>query len=50
MSAHGKKTLIENTLALALMGILAGALGGLAVGVATSPKTPSSNTSSSIPH
>jgi type II secretory pathway pseudopilin PulG len=51
MSSHGKKTLIENTLALALMGILAGAIGGLAVGIATSPKTASNTTSaSSIPH
>jgi hypothetical protein len=48
MSAHGKKTLIENTLALALMGILAGVLGGLAIGVATSPKGTSTTTSTSV--
>ena len=45
MLAHGKKTLIENTLALALMGILAGVLGGLAVGLATSPKASTTSTS-----
>jgi hypothetical protein len=38
MSKRGKSTIVESTLVLALMGILAGALGGLAVGVATSPK------------
>jgi hypothetical protein len=41
MSAKGKKTFIENTLVLALMGVLAGAIGGLAVGVVTSPKAAS---------
>jgi len=39
MSSRGKATLVESTLLLALMGILAGAIGGLAVGAATSPKT-----------
>jgi hypothetical protein len=39
MSNRGKATLVESTLLLALMGILAGAIGGLAVGLATSPKT-----------
>jgi hypothetical protein len=38
MSNRGKATLIESTLVLALMGILAGALGGFAIGIATSPK------------
>jgi hypothetical protein len=38
MSNRGKATLVESTLLLALMGILAGAIGGLAIGVATSPK------------
>jgi hypothetical protein len=44
MFRRGKATLIESTLLLALMGILAGAIGGLAVGVATSPKTNSAAT------
>ncbi|HUO26105.1 MAG TPA: hypothetical protein VMU61_10585 [Candidatus Aquilonibacter sp.] len=42
----GKATLIESTLVLALMGILAGAVGGLAIGVVTS-RTSSSSSSSS---
>lgn len=42
MSSRGKATLVESTLLLALMGILAGAIGGLAVGVATSPKSTTS--------
>jgi hypothetical protein len=46
MAAHGKPTLVESTLLLALMGVLAGALGGLAVGVVTSPKPASSQTTS----
>ena len=45
MSSGGKATLVESTLLLALMGILAGAIGGLAVGVITSPKTTSSSSS-----
>lgn len=32
---HKKATLIESTLALALMGIVAGAVGGLAIGIVT---------------
>jgi len=36
--ARGRATIVESALLLALMGILAGAIGGLAVGVATSPK------------
>jgi hypothetical protein len=39
MLNRGKATLVESALALALMGILAGAIGGLAIGIATSPKT-----------
>jgi type II secretory pathway pseudopilin PulG len=47
MSSRGKATLVESGLVLALMGILAGAIGGLAVGVVTSPK---SSTSTSAAH
>ncbi len=39
MLNRGSSTLIESALVLALMGILAGAIGGLAIGLATSPKT-----------
>jgi hypothetical protein len=46
MAGHGKPTLVESTLLLALMGILAGAIGGLAVGVVTSPKPAASSTTS----
>jgi hypothetical protein len=38
---RGKTTVVENALALLLMGILAGAVGGLAVGVLSAPKTQS---------
>ncbi|HVR26800.1 MAG TPA: hypothetical protein VMU26_26185 [Candidatus Polarisedimenticolia bacterium] len=38
MLNRGNTTLVESALVLALMGILAGAIGGLAIGVATSPK------------
>jgi hypothetical protein len=48
MLKRGKKTLIESTLLLALMGIVAGAVGGLAVGIVTSPKAGS--TSSATAH
>ncbi|MGA2388388.1 MAG: hypothetical protein ABSF97_05480 [Candidatus Sulfotelmatobacter sp.] len=41
MRKRGNSTLMESTLLLALMGILAGAVGGLAVGVATGPKATS---------
>jgi len=41
--SSGKATLIENVLVLALMGVLAGAIGGLAVGVATSHGTPAAS-------
>jgi hypothetical protein len=40
----GKATLVESTLLLALMGILAGAIGGLAVGIVTSPKASTTTT------
>jgi hypothetical protein len=43
MSSRGKATLVESALLLALMGILAGALGGFAVGIITSPKSASSS-------
>jgi hypothetical protein len=39
MSSREKATLVESALVLALMGILAGAIGGLAIGAVTSPKT-----------
>jgi hypothetical protein len=45
MASGGKATLVESTILLALMGILAGALGGLAVGIVTSPKGATSTTS-----
>jgi hypothetical protein len=38
MLNRGSSSLIESVLVLALMGILAGAIGGLAVGIVTSPK------------
>jgi len=44
MLSRGKATLVESVVVLALMGIIAGTLGGLAVGVVTSPKTASSST------
>jgi hypothetical protein len=44
MLSRGSSSLVESVLVLALMGILAGAIGGLAVGVATSPKGSSSAT------
>lgn len=40
----GKAKLLESGLVLALMGILAGAIGGLAVGLVTAPKTTYSST------
>jgi len=43
---RGKATVIESTIALALMGIIAGAVGGLAIGIVTSPKASSSSSSS----
>ncbi|MGA7399736.1 MAG: hypothetical protein WCC99_14295 [Candidatus Sulfotelmatobacter sp.] len=38
MSSRGRSSLVESVLVLALMGIVAGAVGGLAVGVITGPK------------
>ena len=43
MLNRGKATLVESALVLALMGIVAGAIGGLAIGAATSPKTAASS-------
>jgi hypothetical protein len=40
MLKRGNSTLLESTLLLALMGLVAGAVGGLGVGIATSPKAP----------
>jgi hypothetical protein len=42
----GKARLLESGLVLALLGILAGAIGGLAVGLVTAPKTTSSSSAS----
>ncbi|HWW15043.1 MAG TPA: hypothetical protein VN310_10320 [Candidatus Dormibacteraeota bacterium] len=39
MLNRGKVTLVESAVVLALMGILAGAIGGLAIGMVTSPKS-----------
>jgi hypothetical protein len=44
MLNRGNATLVESALVLALMGILAGAIGGLAIGVATSPKGATTST------
>jgi hypothetical protein len=44
MLNRGNSTLVESALVLALIGILAGAVGGLAIGMATSPKTASIST------
>jgi hypothetical protein len=43
MLNRGTSTLVENVLVLALIGILAGAVGGLAIGVATMPKAASAS-------
>lgn len=45
MSSRGKATLVESALVLALLGILAGTIGGFAIGAATAPKTVSSSSS-----
>jgi len=42
--SRGKASLVESALVLALMGIFAGAVGGLLIGVATSPKTATTTT------
>jgi type II secretory pathway pseudopilin PulG len=39
MLNRGKATLVESAVVLALMGILAGAIGGLAIGMVTNPKS-----------
>ena len=41
MLKNGKATIVENVLVLAMMGILAGALGGLAIGLLTGRPAPS---------
>jgi len=41
MLNRGKPSLVESALILALMGILAGAIGGFAVGAVTGPKATS---------
>jgi hypothetical protein len=46
MGHGGKKTWMENLLVLALMGILAGAAGGLAIGIVTGRPSSSSSTTS----
>jgi hypothetical protein len=40
--SHTKASLAESALVLVFLGILAGAIGGLAVGVVTMPKTAAS--------
>jgi hypothetical protein len=44
MLNRGSSTLVESALVLALMGILAGAIGGLAIGLTTSPKASTATT------
>jgi type II secretory pathway pseudopilin PulG len=44
MFKRGGSTLVESVLVLALMGILAGAIGGLAIGITTNPKAAASST------
>jgi hypothetical protein len=44
MASRGKATLVQSALVLALMGIVAGVVGGLAVGFATAPKPATSTT------
>jgi uncharacterized YccA/Bax inhibitor family protein len=46
MATGGKATLVQSTIVLALMGILAGAIGGLAIGLVSAPKSASTSTSS----
>jgi len=46
MGHSGKKTWIENIFILALMGLLAGAAGGLAIGIVTGHPSSSSSTTS----
>ncbi|MFZ0200012.1 MAG: hypothetical protein WB523_02055 [Candidatus Sulfotelmatobacter sp.] len=46
MANRGNATLVESALVLALMGILAGAIGGLAIGIVTTPKASTSSTTS----
>ena len=46
MRNSGKKSLMENVLVLALMGILAGAAGGLAIGIVTGRASSATNSTS----
>ncbi len=46
MLKRGNPTLVESALVLALMGILAGAIGGFAIGIVTTPKASTSSSSS----
>ena len=48
MLNRGNSTLVESAIVLVFMGILAGAIGGLAIGIVTSPKA--SSTSSTTAH
>lgn len=43
MFKRGGSTLVESIFVLALMGILAGAIGGLAIGITTNPKAAASS-------
>jgi hypothetical protein len=43
---RGRATIVENALVLALMGILAGVVGGLAIGIVTTPKSSASSSTS----
>jgi hypothetical protein len=46
---RGKGTLLESTLALALMGVVAGAAGGLAIGIVTGSHSSSAAPSTASP-
>jgi hypothetical protein len=43
MSSRIRGSLVESAIVLAFLGILAGAIGGFAVGVASAPKTSASS-------
>jgi hypothetical protein len=43
MSTRLRATFVESAIVLAFLGILAGAIGGLVVGVASAPKTSASH-------
>jgi hypothetical protein len=44
--SRGKATVLESALALVLMSVVAGAVGGLAIGIVTSPKSTATSSSS----